>query len=70
MVLIEEAKWKDTAESITQVLMQMYTAVKKLGKHECDSTPLPQVFGIVTTGCNWHWISQLESPIVEDLRGQ
>ncbi|CAI2184180.1 9587_t:CDS:2, partial [Funneliformis geosporum] len=68
MVLIEEAKWKDTAEDIAQVLMQMHTVVEKIGKRKCDSDQIPQIFGIVTTGRNWRfirWIGQLESPMVE-----
>ncbi|CAI2189694.1 7272_t:CDS:1 [Funneliformis geosporum] len=68
MVLIEEAKCKDTVKDIAQVLMQMHTVVETLGKCKCDSNPIPQIFCIVTTGRNWRfirWIGQLESPMVE-----
>src|SRR5688572_27587793 len=40
MVLIEETKWKDTAECIAKVLMQIHTVVEKLGKRKRDSAPI------------------------------
>ncbi|CAG8724397.1 10621_t:CDS:2, partial [Gigaspora margarita] len=69
LVLLCEAKSEDMKQGMSQVLVQMYSAVEQLlGKRKHAQTDfVPMMFGIVTTGKLWRfvrWTGSLEEPTV------